>query len=113
MTLESTIQARTLRALHRAGVYAIRMNAGKARGFKGGFVQLAPKGTPDILCWHPFGWIEIKPDKPHHDKDTIEAQRKFRIICQVLRVPHIQTDNPKEAVSYILSHGWKSGHMPV
>lgn len=32
------------------GVFAMRVNAGLARGFNGGVVHLAQKGTADILC---------------------------------------------------------------
>lgn len=50
-------------ALEAAGVWNQRVNSGKLLASSGGrsyMVQLAPKGTPDILVLSPYGWLEVK-----------------------------------------------------
>ncbi len=44
-------------ALAKAGVLVVRVHSGKVK-VKGGWMQLARKGTPDL--WTEWGWIEVK-----------------------------------------------------
>lgn len=60
---ESDIQRAIILALQTLGVFAIRMQAGKVK-VRGGWMQLAPAGTPDIYVLVPPSglslWLECK-----------------------------------------------------
>lgn len=57
---ETTLQAEIVEALQRAGRIVIRVQSGQVK-VRGGWMHLAPKGTPDlyVVGW---GWIETKTD---------------------------------------------------
>lgn len=62
MKSETAIQRAVVQTARRCGLLVFRMNAGKVKA-KGGWVQLAPPGTPDVLCFTALGaviWIETK-----------------------------------------------------
>ncbi len=63
MSSESAIQRAILDALLVAGAFAFRVQAGKVK-CRGGWMQLAPPGTPDIyVLVPPHGntlWLEVK-----------------------------------------------------
>ena len=63
MSTESAIQRAILDALLVAGAFAFRVQAGKVK-VRGGWMQLAPPGTPDIcVLVPPTGlslWLEVK-----------------------------------------------------
>jgi hypothetical protein len=78
---EAELQTALLQALDRIpDIVVIRQNSGRVR-VRGGFMRLAPAGTPDVQVLLPAGrvlWIELKPDKPHHNPKTIAAQKAWR-----------------------------------
>lgn len=57
---ETTLQASIVEALQRAGRIVIRVQSGQVK-VRGGWMHLAPKGTPDlyVVGW---GWIETKTE---------------------------------------------------
>lgn len=57
---ETTLQAAIVEALQRAGRIVIRVQSGQVR-VRGGWMHLAPKGTPDlyVVGW---GWLETKTE---------------------------------------------------
>lgn len=62
---ENAIQRAVLDALQALGVVAWRSQAGKVR-VRGGFMSLAPEGTPDVIGYMPDGrllGIEVKASK--------------------------------------------------
>lgn len=81
MAAERDLQTALLQALERIpDIVVIRQNSGRVK-VRGGYVLLAPAGTPDLQVLLPAGrtiWIELKPDKPHHNAKTIAAQKAWR-----------------------------------
>lgn len=62
MTPEGDAKKQIADGLKQLGWKVIRLNSGKVR-VKGGFMQLCPAGTPDILCFDNAGallWVECK-----------------------------------------------------
>jgi Holliday junction resolvase len=58
---ESEVSKQIVDYIKASGFTVYRMNAGKAK-VNGGYIQLAPKGTPDLLA-NVYGfilWIEVK-----------------------------------------------------
>lgn len=57
---ETTLQASIVEALQRAGRIVIRVQSGQVK-VRGGWMHLAPKGTPDlyVIGW---GWLETKTE---------------------------------------------------
>ena len=68
-------------ALTKAGYFCMRLNSGLVK-MGGRRIRLCPKGTADLVIYVPKElpiWVEAKPIKnAHHDKETLEAQAKFR-----------------------------------
>lgn len=87
-------------ALTDAGFWAMRINSGTVR-VAGGFMHLAPKGTPDVLVLHPYGWLEVKTDVG----ESSEAQRKFRERAAKTGVRHAEVRSVEDALRTVLS--WK------
>ncbi len=101
MAGETKISKEIRDALTDAGYWSIRINSGTVR-VAGGFMHLAPKGTPDILVLNPYGWLEIKTDKGV----TSEAQIKFRERCAREGIRHAEVRSAAEAVELVT--GWRS-----
>jgi len=67
-------------ALEKAGYFVLRLNSGKVR-VRGGFMQLCPPGTADLLLCLPNRlpiWMETKAVKKDHHKEQQAAQGAFR-----------------------------------
>lgn len=89
---ETSIQTKCLEALERAGVWAIRVNSGLAKGLYGGIIHLAPKGTPDLLVLSPYLWAEIKrPGKRPSDEQLV-----WHAKAEQLGVPVVVVSSPEE-----------------
>ncbi len=84
-------------ALTDAGIWAMRINSGKVP-VRGGFMHLAPTGTPDVLVIHPYGWLEVKGDSP-----TSEEQVKFRERAAKSGVRHAEVRSVEDALRTVLS----------
>jgi hypothetical protein len=91
---EAALTTAILAALERAGHWAIRINSGRLRTASG-WVQLAPRGTPDICVIHPRGWIEVKlpglttsQQRRQSNPETIAAQAAWRARADRLGVRH-------------------------
>jgi hypothetical protein len=81
VSAEHDLQVACIAALERIpDIMLIRQNSGRVK-VRGGYMRLAPGGTPDLQVLLPAGetlFIELKPDKPHSDKRVIERQRAWR-----------------------------------
>lgn len=72
---EAAIQREIMQAARAMGHKAFRMNAGKVR-VKGGFMELAEDGTPDLLIIMSRGrslWVEVK--KPGEEPAVVQRLR--------------------------------------
>lgn len=65
MTAERDIKRSILDGLHAAGIIAFRVHSGKVK-VRGGWMHLAPEGTPDIVAIVPphgrFLGLEVKTE---------------------------------------------------
>jgi hypothetical protein len=78
---ESSISLSIRKALEKMGIPNYRVNSGRVR-VRGGWMQGAKKGTPDILChplvrWAPHWirmpfWIEVKAPKGKLTKEQLD-----------------------------------------
>lgn len=103
---ETQLSASIRSALTRMGVWCMRIQSGRVRT-RGGFVQLAEAGTPDILLVGPASvagsWLEVKTEKGRLETSQPiwhERARKMGI-----RVATVRTIS--EAVTVV--RGWMRG----
>ena len=93
MSETSKITTPIVNALTKAGYFAMRLNSGKVR-VRGGYIQLCPKGTADILVCpanQPPIWIETKEVRDLKRKgETATAQDDFRVMVLGLGHRHIR-----------------------
>lgn len=93
MSETSKITTPIVNALTKAGYFAMRLNSGKVR-VRGGYVQLCPVGTPDVVVFpanQPPLWIECKrPDLGKVKNPTVEAQQAFAERVTALGHIHIR-----------------------
>jgi hypothetical protein len=92
---ETAIQTRCLEALRADGFRVERINSGRAMGFHGGVIQLASKGTPDLLVLWPYLWIEVK--RP--GKKPSAEQEEWHAWARDIGVPVVVVSSPEEAVA--------------
>jgi hypothetical protein len=92
---EAERQAAIVVALRRIGRTAFRVHSGKVK-VKGGWMQLAPNGTPDlyVLGW---GWLECKAAKGKLNADQIAWHAHARAAGE--RVAVVRT--PAEALEVV------------
>jgi hypothetical protein len=79
MSETSAVTAPIVKALNEAGYWAIRLNSGKVK-VRGGWLNLCPPGTPDILVLLSGGrclWVETKDVKKDYHKEQQESQGDF------------------------------------
>ncbi len=89
---ETQLQRSIIDGLEQLGFWTMRINAGR----KGG-VQMAPKGTPDILVLCPYIWLEVKlPDGKLSPEQLTFGERAKREA-----VPHAVVRSLSEAVSVV------------
>lgn len=75
VTPESKLKSEVLAFLRVCGIRFFRMQSGKVR-VRGGWMQLCPDGTPDILCLSgKTVWLELKQETGKMRK----AQEVFRV----------------------------------
>jgi hypothetical protein len=76
---DETARSKAIReALAVIGVLAVRVQSGRVR-VPGGWMHLAPAGTPDHVLRSPAGWLETKTPAT----DLNDAQREWHRRCQV------------------------------
>jgi hypothetical protein len=97
MSSENDIQRAIILALQTIGVFAIRVQAGKVK-VRGGWMQLAPAGTPDIYVLVPPSgmslWLEVKTATGEERESQLAFATKAR--ARGARVETVRT--PQEAV---------------
>jgi hypothetical protein len=59
MASETELQRSVMKALRSLGIWCIRVHAGHMQGIRGGYMQGAEAGTPD-LCLPALGFLEVK-----------------------------------------------------
>lgn len=75
MSETSELTGPAIKMLKQMGIWATRLQAGKVR-VRGGWMQLCPTGTPDVLC-RPSGrvvWIETKLGKYGQSVEQLEFE---------------------------------------
>ncbi len=85
MTSETDISRGIIEALRATGWRVIRVNSGKVK-VSGGYMQLAPAGTPDLLVFGKvssdgraiWGWLESKMPIGKLSEKQIEFQQFAR-----------------------------------
>lgn len=89
-TPEGAISRAIVDTLTYQGWLVIRVNSGMARAMHGnGAVQLAPKGTPDLLAIPPHGppwWLEVKAAKGQLRPEQRAMHEQLRERGQVVHV---------------------------
>lgn len=79
MSETSDLTGPILKAVQKAGYLAMRMQSGRVK-VRGGWMNMAPPGTADIVIFRPFKepiWAETKTVKGRTNKEQIESQAKF------------------------------------
>jgi hypothetical protein len=99
---ETQLQTEILDVLNSNGFRAIRINSGLARGLYGGVIHLAPKGTPDILIQHPYGWVEVKRPGEKLNDD----QQTWHDWAVENDVPHTIANSAESALAFARSLPW-------
>lgn len=80
MSETSELTGPILKAMKQAGYLAIRMQSGRVK-VRGGWMNLAPPGTADIVIFRPYKepvWAETKTAKGRTNPEQIKAQGEFR-----------------------------------
>ena len=72
--LEGAIQREIVDALERLGFLVIRLQSGLVR-FRGSFIHLAPKGTPDLMVVG-FGFLECKTARGKLNADQVAWHKR-------------------------------------
>ena len=80
MSETSEITGPLVKKLRQMGIFTLRLNSGKVK-VRGGWMQLCPEGTADIICWTKGRtlWLETKAlkgvmrDKQKDFRDTVTA----------------------------------------
>lgn len=73
---ETVKQAGLVEALRKAGRFVFRIHSGQVK-VRRGFMQLAPKGTPDLYVLG-FGWMETKTDEGELSPEQLEMHARIR-----------------------------------
>lgn len=97
---ESEIQRAIVEALDRIGVVAVRVQSGKA-SVRGGWLSLAPPGTPDLVLVAPPGWLECKSPKGL----VSPAQRRWHRLARASGARVAVVRSPREALEVV--QGWR------
>ncbi len=82
MTPEAKVAAEIKDYLTKTGRFFIRINSGKVK-VSGGWMQLAPKGTADMLTFDHAGkcvWIETKHAKGVQSDEQIDFEMRVRLL---------------------------------
>lgn len=88
---EHELQKNIIELLQYHGWYCLRLNSGKIRTQSGGFMQLCPKGTPDLMAIkrkQPPLFIEVKLPKGIVSPEQaimMTELRKYGADCLVVR----------------------------
>ena len=92
---ETDRQAAIVGALEKTGRLVLRIHSGKVP-VRGGWMQLAPKGTPDlyVVGW---GWLETKTDKTKPTPEQLAMHERLRAAGELVEV--VRT--PAEAISAV------------
>lgn len=93
---ETAIQAAGIELLEENGFRSERINCGRSRGFHGGILHHARKGTPDTLLVWPYGWIEFK--RPGEELN--DDQKDWHAWAAENGVPHTVAHSPEEALAF-------------
>jgi hypothetical protein len=92
---EGAIQSQITEYLKLRGIWHMRVQSGKVK-VRGGWMQLAPTGTADLLAWPRSGpvWIEVKKPKGTHETE----QQEFRDLMADLNVRYILARSLDEVI---------------
>lgn len=107
MKRESDIQRECMRVLKEWGCQIVyRMNSGKVK-VKGGWLQLAPEGTPDLLAFYGlfFLWVEVKQPGEHATPEQQAMHALLRSMGHVV----IVVDNPAALFDHLMTLGHEHG----
>lgn len=107
---ETQRQARIVAALEAAGRLVIRVHCGAVR-VRGGYMHLAPTGTPDlyVIGW---GWLETKTPEGELSKEQIAMHARIKEAGERVAV----AVDPVETVRLVCGQPvvcalcWKPGH---
>lgn len=80
MSETTQITAPIVKALTKAGYFAMRLNSGAIKT-RGRWISLCPAGTADVMVCPPNRlpiWIETKAEKGHTNPEQVKAQGAFR-----------------------------------
>lgn len=110
MAEESNIQRDGIKTLENTpGLIVLRLNSGKVP-VRGGWMQLCPAGTPDIVVFSQngrVGWAETKrPKGKNHEAgyrsdEQIEFERRVRNFGHLYCIPRSAEDFVDFAVSML------------
>lgn len=81
MSETSELTGPLVKMYQQAGAIAFRMNSGKVK-VRGGWMQLAPNGTSDILVFPvsgPVTWVETKIKNGKQNEDQLEFELRVKM----------------------------------
>jgi hypothetical protein len=96
---ETQIQSEGIDLLEENGFRCERINCGRSKGFNGGILHHARKGTPDTLIVWPYGWVEFKKPGEVLSPDQVE----WHAWAEAEGVPHTVAYSAYEALEFARS----------
>lgn len=100
--LEGDLKAEVVKFLNQSGLLYRRMNSGLVKA-RGGYVNLGPEGTADLLIFkgaHPM-WIELKGTGQVTAKKRVAAQKAFADEVTALGHSHAQCERMEEVLAFL------------
>lgn len=101
MASETELQSAIMKALKKIGIWCIRINSGRFQGLKGGLVQGAEDGTPDLML-PALGFLEVKLP----GEKLRESQKKWHARAEREGVRVAVVSSVGDAVR--AARGWKN-----
>lgn len=95
---ETDVSRAIQQALIKLGLLVVRVHSGRVR-VRGGYMQLAPNGTPDL--WTSEGWIEVK--RPGEKREPEQVKWHEEAARRGVNVG--VADSVKSAVELVM--GWR------
>lgn len=102
---ETDLKLAIRKRLEAHGFVVVRVQAGKVK-VRGGWMQLAPKGTPDLVVVAPYCWLEVKLPGEERSDDQV-AWHEW---AEANGVPVATVESPGQAQAVMLERRAEAEH---